>query len=76
MPTSNKYTASLIVANGYIKDFYNPFMKLDVSDSSSADTITMKTSIYKIFRIAQFISKDNFWKAMIEEIFINQQRRH
>jgi cell division protein FtsQ len=33
----------------------------------------MKTSIYKIFRMVQFINKNNFWKAMIEEIFINKK---
>ncbi len=73
MPTNVKYSARLIVANGFIKDFYNPFMKLDVSDSTGADTSTMKTSIYKIYRMAQFITKDNFWKAMVEEIFINNK---
>jgi len=73
MPSSDKYTAHLPVANGYINDLYNPFTKLEVSDSASADTVIMATSIYKIFRIAQFLDKDDFWKAMVEEIFINSK---
>ena len=73
MPSSDKYTARLPVANGYISDMYNPFIKLDVSDSSNADSLIMTKSIYKIFRIAQFLDKDDFWKAMVEEIFINSK---
>jgi cell division protein FtsQ len=71
MPSSENYTAHLPVANGNIPNLYNPSIKLDVSDSTSADTIIMQTPLYKIFRLAQFISKDDFWKAMVEEIFIN-----
>jgi cell division protein FtsQ len=73
MQASDKYSARLIVANGFIRDFYNPLTKLDISDSTSADTVTMKTSIYKVYRLIQFISTDDFWKAMVEEIFINNK---
>lgn len=73
MPSSERYTSRLIVANGFINDCYNPFTKLDVKDSTGNDTVIMKTPIYKIFRMVKFINKDNFWKAMIEEIFINNK---
>ncbi len=73
MPSSDKYTARLPIANGYINDIYSPFTKLDVCDSATADSLIMTTSIYKIFRIAQFLEKDDFWKAMVEEIFTNSK---
>ncbi|HNW97311.1 MAG TPA: hypothetical protein PKK00_02735 [Bacteroidales bacterium] len=71
MPGSEKYSARLLVANGNIDNYYAPKIKLDVNDSLSADSNIMKTAAYKVFRIAQFIDKDEFWKAMIEEIYVN-----
>ena len=73
MPSSGKYTARLIVANGNISDYYSPYTKLNVSDSLGKDTVVMKTAVYKIYRMVQNIDKDDFWKAMIEEIFINNK---
>ncbi len=71
MPSSDNYTARLPVANGNIPQLFNPGTMLDVSDSTGTDTVIMKTPLYKIFRLTQFIRKDDFWNAMIEEIFIN-----
>ena len=73
IPPSDKYSARLLVANGFINDFYSPYIKLNVKDSTSADSTIMKTSIYKVYKIAEFINKNDFWKAMIEEIFINKK---
>lgn len=73
MPSSDNYTARLLIANGFISDYYNPYTKLDVTDSLGKDTLVMNTAVYKIFRMAQYINKDDFWKAMIEEIFINSK---
>jgi len=72
MPSSDNYTARLLVANGFINDFYNPYTKLNITGSISADSTIKKTSIYKVFKTAEFINKNDFWKAMIEEIFVNK----
>jgi len=71
MPPSDNYTARLLVANGDIPDIYNPQTALDVSDTASADTLVMAKPLYKVYRLTQYILKDEFWKAMIEEIFVN-----
>ncbi|MFA4851307.1 MAG: hypothetical protein WC599_02205 [Bacteroidales bacterium] len=73
MQKSDNYSARLLVANGFINEVYNPYTKLDVNDFSGADTVMMKTSIYKVFRMAQFVNHDDFWKAMVDEIFINNK---
>jgi cell division protein FtsQ len=73
MPSSDNYTARLLIANGYIGDYYNPYTSLNVTDSLGKDTLVMQTAIYKIYRMAQYISNDTFWKAMIEELFINDK---
>jgi cell division protein FtsQ len=73
MQESGNYSARLLIANGFINEGYNPYTKLDVNNFSGVDTVMMKTSIYKVFRMAQFINHDDFWKAMVDEIFINNK---
>ncbi|MFH0866582.1 MAG: hypothetical protein V1904_10320 [Bacteroidota bacterium] len=73
LPQSNKYTARLLVANGEISDYYAPSVKLKQEDSFHPDTAIIKTALYKVFTMATFINKDAFWKAMIEEIYVNDK---
>jgi len=73
IPSSDNYTARLLVANGFIGDYYSPFTRLNVTDSLGMDTLVMNTAAYKIFRMAQYINEDDFWRAMIEEIYINSK---
>jgi len=51
MPLSAKYTAHVLVANGYIK-------KLKNRD--------------ELFKLAGFISNDEFWRSQIEQIYVNK----
>lgn len=73
LPQSDKYTARLLVANGEISDYYAPSVKLKQEDSLHPDTSVIKTALYKVFTMAQFVDKDAFWKAMIEEIYVNDK---
>ena len=73
LPQSEKYTARLLVANGEIIDYYAPSVKLKQEDSLHPDTSVVKTALYKVFMMAKFINKDAFWKAMIEEIYVNEK---
>lgn len=71
MPLNPDYSARVLVANGMISDFYLPSLRLDVSDSAGVDSTIMKSPLYKIYRMAEYINVSDFWKAEIEEIFIN-----
>jgi len=73
MPSSDNYSARLIIANGYINDFYKPYIKLEEKDTLNTDSLIKKSIAYKIFKMAQFINNDKFWKAMVEEIFVNNK---
>jgi cell division protein FtsQ len=73
LPQSDKYTARLLVANGEISDYYAPSVKLKQEDSLHPDTAVTNTALFKVFTMAQFIDKDPFWKAMIEEIYVNDE---
>lgn len=64
MPLCNKYTARVLVANGYIYDREKVFS----GDSISSDTLSGVRA--EIFKLAKFISHDKFWNACIEQIYI------
>lgn len=70
MPLNPDYSARVVVANGMIGEFYKPSVNLNVTDSASADTVVMKTALYKIFRMAEYVNSSDFWRAETEEIFI------
>lgn len=71
IPLNPDYSARVVVANGNINEFYNPSLKLNVTDSLGKDSMIMKSALYKIYKMSLFINKDEFWKAQIEEVFIN-----
>jgi cell division protein FtsQ len=73
LPQSNKYSARLLVAHGEISDYYAPFTNLKQEDSLHPDTVVVKKSVYKVYEMASFINQDPFWKAMIEEIYVNDK---
>jgi cell division protein FtsQ len=64
MPLCNKYTARVLIANGYIYDKE----RISPADSLKTDSITGVKA--EIFRLAEFITADKFWNACIEQIYI------
>lgn len=71
-PGSDKYTARLIIANGEIREYYAPFTSLE-QDSLDPDTAVVNSPLYKVYMMAKYIDGDPFWKAMIEEIYVNNK---
>ena len=70
MPPSEKYTSRVFVANGYIYDSF-----LDVNHMNARkilDSLQERTSIDDIFVFAEFIRKNSFWKAQIEQLYVNK----
>lgn len=74
MPLSEKYTARVPVANGYIFENYAPNAEITIYDILSNDSIASKTIIDDVFLIADFVSKDKFWNAQIDQIYVNIDR--
>lgn len=74
MPISPDYSARVIVANGYIENMYHKNLCLADDFVNGKDSIIKKSSLYKVYKIAQFIQKNEFWSAMTEEIFVNKNK--
>jgi cell division protein FtsQ len=73
MPLNPDYSARVVVANGMINEFYKPSVNLNVADSVGMDSVVMKSSLYKIYRLSEYINSSDFWRAEIEEIFVNDK---
>ncbi len=74
MPLSDKYTARVPVASGYIFEKYAPNADVTIYDIIKNDSIASKTIIDDVFLIAEFISKDAFWNAQVDQLYVNIDR--
>lgn len=70
MPPSNKYTARVLIANGFVFDSFVDFQHNNIQ--SLEDSSSMRTKIDDIFRLAQYIDKHEFWGHQIEQLYVNK----
>lgn len=70
MPPSPNYTSRVLVANGFIQDSF-----IDVHQENArnvSDTLETRSYIDEVFTFAEFIRKDKFWNAQIEQLYVNK----
>jgi len=70
MPLSDNYTKNVLVVNGNINLPYAIYYKKNMNDT----LVTKKTLLDDIYALAQFINKDSFWSAQIQQLYINQDK--
>ncbi len=68
IPTSKTYTSNVITVCGEIYETYSPL--LDLNNPSS---INNNPILYKVYVTALYISDDEFWDAMIDQIYVNRR---
>lgn len=73
MPINSKYASRTIIASGNIFDKYVANACIDTTGDKIYDSILKRTPLYKIFELAQYIDKDEFWKAQIDQIYLNSE---
>ncbi|MDP4265994.1 MAG: FtsQ-type POTRA domain-containing protein [Bacteroidota bacterium] len=69
MPVSEKYSARVLVANGYISQ---PYSSYKVLFNNKGDSIVNKTLISDLFLLAKFIRNSEFWNSQIDQIYVNE----
>lgn len=71
MPLSQRYTARVLIIHGEINE---PQKKRNqINFSSLNDSIKDKTFLDDIYMIASYIDKNKFWKAQIEQVYVNKE---
>lgn len=70
MLCSNKYTSRLLVVSGNLNEPFNKRYKFNYENLP--DTLTSKTLLDDVYKMAEYIDKSEFWKAQIEQIHVNK----
>jgi len=68
MPPSDKFTARVPVANGFI---YDSQIENRVRFFSNADSTSVKTKTEQLFSIIQYTNKSSFWSNTVEQLYVN-----
>jgi len=70
MPISKKYTARVLVVNGFINDAYGKGSSLNFSDLD--DSLAGQTLLDDVYKVALYLDNSTFWKAQIEQVYVNK----
>jgi cell division protein FtsQ len=68
MPVSDQHPARLQIASGYIFDSF----LFDISGEVSIKSLSKDSVLPDIYRIAEYVSKDPFLWALIDQIYVNE----
>ncbi len=74
MPLSDKFTASVLVANGNISESYAKNYTHSIADIAKSDEAKKNTMLDELFAMASYINADEFWKAQVQQIYINDEK--
>lgn len=73
-PLSEKYTARVLVANGFINEPYNIHYKKNIEQIKEKDSLLRKYMVDDLFTLAKFINSNYFYNSLIEQIYINSNK--
>lgn len=71
MPLSDKYTAKVLVANGNFRYPYNAHYMYTIKEIEADSTLRESTLVDDFYELAKYINADEFWKAQIEQVYVN-----
>jgi len=75
MPLSTKYTSRVLVATGHINEPYALRYQANMATIETfQDTVAKSQTLAGLYEVAKFISKDEFWKAQIIQIDVNEDQ--
>lgn len=71
MPLSNKYTAHVLVASGDIDLSFTKLSNANQSNDNEETVENSKQQLLDLYNLASYIYQNEFWRAQIEQIYIN-----
>lgn len=72
MPPSEKFTARVMVANGYLFESYEKVYQYNAREIAGNDSLASRSRLDDIFLFADYINKHPFWQAQIEQLYVNK----
>jgi cell division protein FtsQ len=74
MPLSEKFTARVLVATGYVYEPYAKRYMFSIADIEADSLARANSMLDDLFALAMFIRKDPFWHAQVEQVHVNSER--
>ena len=74
MPLSKKYTAHVIIVNGNLNEPYMDHVGENLRRQQIKADKSTGELLPDLFKLVHFINSNRFWKAQIEQIYINQKK--
>jgi cell division protein FtsQ len=74
MPLSDKYSAKVLVVNGAIAEPYSKRYKYSIADIGRDSVLNASSILDEVFAMANYIKADEFWRAQIQQIYVNSDR--
>lgn len=71
MPLSDKYTMKVLVANGKLNEPYARNYMYTIEQLGENDSLRTISKLDELYAMAKYISKDEFWKSQIHQIYVN-----
>jgi cell division protein FtsQ len=72
MPLSEKFTARVPIASGYITEPYARRYMYTIQDIENDSLARTNSVLDDLYKLAMFINKDEFWKAQVGQIYVNK----
>lgn len=73
MPLSGKYASHVLVANGNIVEHFEINRTKDVLCDKTVENQGKNKIICDLFLLCKFIDDNDFWRAQIEQIYVNDE---
>jgi cell division protein FtsQ len=71
IPVSGSFSPFVLVVNGYIQEPFRLSQTKNLWDFEHDSLSQRQRCIYDIFKLAAYIEQNEFWKAQIQQIYVN-----
>jgi cell division protein FtsQ len=71
IPVSQSFSPFVLIANGYIAEPFKIGNTLNIMEAKHDSISRALHTVYDVFKLAAFITEDDFWNAQIEQIYVN-----
>jgi cell division protein FtsQ len=73
MPLSEKYASHVLIANGNIVEPFEVNRTQTINCDSDEKQSERNRIICDLFKLCKFIDENEFWKAQIEQVYVNEE---
>jgi cell division protein FtsQ len=73
IPLVRSFSPFVLVANGFISEPFTIGKTLNINDVRHDSLTRSQHTIYDVYRLAEFITGNEFWNSQIEQIYVNNK---